>query len=130
MLTDSINLRDAYVVNIGVDFDIVTLPNFNANEVLLNCINALKSFFDNDKWQINQPIIYSDIINTILTIKGVQTVVDVRVKNLNDELAGYSNIAYSISEATRNGIVYPSLDPAMFEVKYPNNDIKGRVVTF
>ncbi len=130
MLTDSINLRDAYVVNIGVDFDIVTLPNFNANEVLLNCINSLKSFFDNDKWQINQPIIYSDIINTILTIKGVQTVVDVQVKNLNDELAGYSNIAYSISEATRNGIVYPSLDPAMFEVKYPNNDIKGRVVTF
>lgn len=130
MLTDSINLRDAYVVNIGVDFDIVTLPNFNANEVLLNCINALKSFFDNDKWQINQPIVYSDIINTLLTIKGVQTVVDVRVKNLNDELSGYSNIAYSISEATRNGIVYPSLDPAMFEVKYPNNDIKGRVVTF
>ena len=130
MLTDSINLRDAFIVNIGIDFDIVTLPNFNANEVLLNCINSLKSFFDNDKWQVNQPIIYSDIINTLLTIKGVQTVVDIKVKNLNDELAGYSNIAYSISEATRNGIIYPSLDPAMFEVKYPNNDIKGRVVTF
>jgi len=130
MLTDSINIRDAYVVNIGVDFDVVALPSFNANEVLLNCVNALKAFFDNDRWQINQPIVYSDIINTLLTVKGIQTVVNIRVKNLNDELLGYSNIAYSIGEATRNGIVYPSLDPAMFEVKYPNNDIKGRVVTF
>lgn len=130
MLTDSINIRDAYIVNIGVDFSIIALPSFNANEVLLNCVDSLKNFFDNDRWQINQPIVYSDIINTLLTVKGVQTVVNVTVKNLNDELAGYSNIAYSINEATRNGIIYPSLDPAMFEIKYPNNDIKGRVVTF
>ena len=113
-----------------MDFDIVALPSVNANEVLLNCVNALKAFFDNDRWQINQPIVYSDIINTLLTVKGVQTVVNIRVKNLNDELQGYSDIAYSMNEATRNGIVYPSLDPAMFEVKYPNNDIKGRIVTF
>ena len=130
MLTDSINLRDAYIINIGVDFDIVTLPNYNANEVLLNCVNSLKDYFDNDKWQINQPIVYSDIINNILSVKGIQTVTSIKVKNLNDELAGYSNVLYDLNEATRNGVIYPSLDPAMFEVKYPNNDIRGRIVTF
>ena len=129
-MTDAVNIKDANVINIGVKFEVITLPEYNSNEVLLKCIDKLKSIFAINRWQINQPIVYSDVINTLLTIKGVQTVVDVRIKNLNDELSGYSNIAYSIIEATRNGIVYPSLDPAMFEIKYPNNDIKGRVVTF
>ena len=130
MLTDSINFRDAYVINIGVDFDIIPLPNYNANEVLLGCVEALKDFFNVDRWQINEPIVYSDIFNVLLKVTGIQTVTNIKVTNLNDELSGYSNIVYSIEEATRNGIVYPSLDPAIFEVKYPNNDIKGRIVTF
>lgn len=130
MLTDSINFRDAYIINIGVEFDIIPLPNFNANEVLLNCISSAKTLFDIDYWQVNQPIVYSDIYTTLLKIAGVQTVTSIRIANLNDELAGYSNIIYDIGGATRNGIVYPSLDPAIFEVKYPNNDIKGRIVTY
>ena len=130
MLTDSINFRDAYVVNIGVNFDVLVLPNFNGNEVLLNCVNALKSFFEIDKWQIKQPIVYSDLFNTLLKVKGVQTVTNVLISNLNNSLLGYSTVYYSIKEATKNGIVYPSLDPCIFEVKYPDNDIKGRIVTF
>lgn len=130
MLTDSINIRDAYVINIGVDFDIISLPSFNANEVLLKCVETLKSFFNPDAWQINQPIIHSDIFNTLLMVKGVQTVSKIQISNLNDGTLGYSNVVYSIKEATRNGIVYPSLDPAIFEVKYPNNDIRGRIATY
>jgi len=130
MLTDSINIRDAYIINIGVDFDIIALPNFNANEAILNCISLLKDFFQPDKWQINQPIIYGDIYNLLLKAKGVQTVTGVRIKNLNDELLDYSNVIYNIEAATRNGIIYPSLDPAIFEVKFPDNDIKGRIATF
>lgn len=130
MLTDSINIRDAYIVNIGVDFDIISIPNFNANEVLLNCITTLKEFFAVDNWQINQPIVYGDVYNLLLRVNGVQTVTAVRIKNLNDELLDYSNVIYNIEEATRNGIIYPSLDPAIFEVKFPDNDIKGRIATF
>jgi hypothetical protein len=130
MLTDSINIRDAYIINIGVDFDIIALPNYNANEAILNCISLLKDFFQPDKWQINQPIIYGDIYNLLLKAKGVQTVTGVRIKNLNDELLDYSNVVYNIEAATRNGIIYPSLDPAIFEVKFPDNDIKGRIATF
>jgi len=130
MLTDSINFRDAYVINIGVDFDIIPIPSYNANEVILGCVTALKNFFAIDNWQINQPIVFSDLFNTLLKVDGVQTVTGIKIKNLNDELQGYSNVYYDIQEATRNGIVYPSLDPAIFEVKFPNNDIKGRIVTF
>jgi hypothetical protein len=107
-----------------------SVPNFNSHEVLLNCIDAAKSFFDIDRWQINQPLVYSDLFNTLIQVKGVQTVTGVKIKNLNDSTQGYSSIAYDIQDATRNGIIYPSLDPCIFEVKYPNNDIKGRIATY
>jgi hypothetical protein len=70
------------------------------------------------------------VFNELLKVNGVQTVTSVKFKNLNDELSGYSTVVYDLAEATRNGIVYPSLDPAIFEIKYPNNDIRGRIVTF
>ncbi len=130
MLTDSINFRDAYVINIGVDFDIVTLPTHNSNEVLLKCVEATKEFFNIDKWQINQPIVISDLYKELTGVDGVQTISKIVIKNLCDELLGYSNILYDINEATKNGVVYPSLDPAIFEVLYPNADIKGRTVNY
>lgn len=130
MLTDSINIRDGFIVNIGVDFDIIPLPNYNSNETLLKCIAALKDFFSIDKWQISQPIILSDIYSVIVNIDGVQTLQNLVIKNLYDSTQGYSDIAYSISSATRNGIIYPSIDPCIFEIKYPDNDIKGRIATF
>lgn len=130
MLTDSINIRDAYVVNIQVNFDIIPLRDRNANEVLLTCINAMKDYFNIDKWQISQPIMLSDIYNVLLAQPGVQTVTKVDISNLNDSSLGYSNIFYGVQQATRNGIIYPSLDPMIFEVKFPDNDIKGRIATY
>ena len=130
MLTDSINLRDAFVVNIQVNFDIIPLQDRNANEVLLSCVNKVQDFFNIDRWQINQTIQYTDIYNTLLQTPGVQTVTNVVINNLNDASLGYSNIAYNIQDSTKHGIIYPSLDPMIFEVKNPTNDIKGRIVNY
>jgi hypothetical protein len=128
ILTDAINIKDAFIINIGVNFEISVLPNYNSNEVLLKCIDALRSFFSVDKWQINQPIIKSDINTTLANVKGVQSVVGVSLTNLYDTDFGYSGNTYDLTTATRNGVIYPSLDPSIFEVKFLNRDIKGRVV--
>tara|TARA_R110001606_G_scaffold280840_2_gene429588 strand:+ start:575 stop:2512 length:1938 start_codon:yes stop_codon:yes gene_type:complete len=130
MLTDSINIRDAFVINIQVNFDIIPLRDRNANQVLLTCVNAVRDYFDIDRWQINQPIIYTELYNLLQSQEGVQSVPNVRINNLNDESLGYSDIFYGIDQATRSGIIYPSLDPSIFEVKFPNNDIKGRIATY
>ena len=128
ILTDAVNIKDAFIINLGIDFEISVLPNYNSNEVLLKCIDALKSMFNVDRWQINQPIIKSDITTTLANIKGVQTVVGATISNLYDITFGYSGNVYDINSATKNGVIYPSLDPSIFEVKFPNRDIKGRVV--
>ena len=130
ILTDAINIRDAYIINIGIEFDIITFPDQNSNQVILRCINRLKQYFDINKWQINQPIIISNILTELDRIEGVQTVVDVRLTNKYDQTLGYSPHAYNLQEATRNGILFPSLDPSIFEIKYPDNDIIGRVRAF
>ena len=128
IMTDAINIKDAFIINIGVNFEISVLSNYNSNEVLLKCIDALRSFFNVDKWQINQPIIKSDINTTLANVKGVQSVVGVSLTNLYDTDFGYSGNTYDLTTATRNGVIYPSLDPSIFEVKFLNRDIKGRVV--
>jgi len=129
MIGDIVNIKDAFVINIGCDFDIVTLPNFNNSEVLFNCISAVTEFFNVNRWQINQPIILRDISVILDRIPGIQTVSNINISNKAGTFSGYSQYAYSISGATQGGIIYPSIDPSIFEVKYPNADIKGRVVT-
>ena len=128
MVNDSVNIRDAFIINIGVNFDIITLPEYNSNEVLFDCIEVLKDYFAIDKWQINQPIILRNIYVLLDNIEGVQTVKNIEITNLVGENIGYSRYAYNVKGATQGNVIYPSLDPSIFEVKYPNQDIQGRVV--
>jgi hypothetical protein len=128
MVNDSINIKDAFIVNIGVNFDIIVLPNFNSNEVLTRCILALQDFFAIRNWQINEPIILRDLYVVLDNIEGVQTVKTITISNKVGTNLGYSQFAYDVPGATINNVVYPSLDPMIFEVKYPNTDIQGRVV--
>jgi hypothetical protein len=134
ILTDAVNIKNAYVVNVGVEFEIIVLPNYNSNEVLLKCINALKDYFNIDKRQINQPIMLSEIYILLDRIDGVQTVVrpdrdgvgGLQIVNKWDGV--YSPNKYDVKNATTQGIVYPPKDPSIFEIKYPDLDIKGKVV--
>jgi hypothetical protein len=130
MLTDAISIFDAFIINIGIDFDIVVRPNYNNKAVLNSCLVELNRYFNIDNWQINQPIILANVYTLLDTIEGVQTVQKVNFYNLVGETTGYSKYAYDIKAATINGIIYPSLDPSIFEVKYPGTDIAGRVVNF
>jgi len=130
VINDSLKIKNGFIVNIGVNFNIVTLPQFNNNVVLTNCINELKNYFDIDKWEINQPIYIRDISILLDKIEGVQTVENIEIVNNVGVDLGYSAFAYDIKGATVNNIIYPSLDPCIFEVKNPEVDIKGRIVSF
>jgi hypothetical protein len=129
MLTDAINIKAAFIINIGVNYDIVLRPNYATRDVLATCIIQLKDYFAINKWQINQPIILSEIYTLLDQVAGVQTVKRVEITNLAGASSGYSQYSYDVPGATLAGVVYPSLDPSIFEVKYPNKDIQGRVVT-
>jgi hypothetical protein len=128
MVGDAVSIKDGFIINIGVNFDIIVLPDYNSNEILTKCILALQDYFAVDKWQINQPIILRDIYILLDRIEGVQTVKNIEMNNLTGENLGYSPYSYDVKGATINNVIYPSLDPMIFEVKYPNTDIQGRIV--
>ena len=128
MINDSINIKDAYIINIGVNFDIIVSPNFNNSETITKCINSVANYFLIDKWQINEPILIKDLFILLDKVQGVQTVQDVQIVNLTGTSLGYSDFAYDVNGAMIDNVIYPSIDPMVFEVKYPNKDIKGRVV--
>jgi hypothetical protein len=128
ILTDAVNIKDAYYVNIGINFEIQVLQGFNAQQVLVGCINKLKEFFNTTKWSINQPIILSQVENTISSA-GVNGVAAVKkIEFVNKAGGNYSPYSYDLTGATLNGVIYPSLDPSIFEIRYPDQDIYGRVV--
>ena len=138
LLTDAINLKDGYIINFSVKYNIITQRGYNKNDVLFRTIQKVKDFFAIEKWQMNQPIILSDLAYQISTCDGVVSLVPPAENNPNKELIvienkylsgeGYSGNTYDMISATKDGIVYPSLDPSIFELKFPNTDIEGRVV--
>jgi hypothetical protein len=128
MVNDSVNIKDAFIINIGINFDIIVLPNYNSNEVLTKCILALQDYFAIDKWQINEPIVLRDLYILLDNVDGTQTIKNIEITNKVGIGLGYSEFAYDLKGATNSNVIYPSLDPMIFEVKYPNTDIQGRVV--
>lgn len=129
ILTDGVNIIDGFVVNIGVDFEIIVYSNYNKREVLANCLTEIQDYFNIDNWTFNKPINISEIELILANIEGVMSVPSVKIHNICGEGGtGYSPNKYNIDEATRGKIIYPSLDPCVFEVKFPNKDIKGRAL--
>ena len=128
MIGDSLDIKDAYVININVLFEIITLPDYNSNEVIAQCISNVQEFFNISNWNINQPIILKDLEEVINVVSGVQTIKSLSIGNKAGTSSGYSQYGYDVVGATQNGTIFPSQDPSIFEVKYPSTDVVGRVV--
>ena len=105
---------------------------------MFRAIQQVKKFFATEKWQINQPIILSDLAYQISLVDGVVSIVPPETNNPQKNLIvienkhlttdNYSGNVYDIDSASKDGIIYPSLDPSIFELKFPDIDIEGRVL--
>ena len=129
MISDAIDILDAQVVNIGVEFKIATEPEANRNIVIQDVISRLQRFFDISNFQIDQPINLSDLENIIFNNPGVVSVIDVRVLNLHGNVLEreYSNALFDVTRSTKKGLV---IGPpgSIFEVRFPEFDIIGTAI--
>ena len=124
MLTDGININDGFIINIGLEFEIITLKNYNKSEVLSECISELKDYFNIDSFTFNNTINISELELIVANVDGVSSVPKLKIVN---KCGGqYAPNTYNIEAAIKDKILYPSLDPSVFEIKYPDSDIKGR----
>ena len=138
LMTDAVNIKDAYIINIGLKVNFICRAGFNKDQVSLQVIQKVKDFFQIDRWQVNQPIVLQELAYELSIVEGVGAIVPptvdnpknvpVLITNKFSTADGYSGNIYDINYATKDGIVYPSLDPSIFELKYPNVDVEARSI--
>lgn len=126
LLTDGINILDGDILDIRVHFGVTVTPGRNRSEVLLSCTERLSDYFAQDRLQIGQPIIVSDVVSVLNATAGVVSVYELSFRNvfgISDGLA-YSDDRFNASDNLRDGMLICPPE-AVFQVKYPTRDIVG-----
>ena len=124
-VSDAFDILDAQVVNFAVSLEIVAHPTSNKTQVAQSCIKALTRILDTKNFQIDMPIALSDITNVVLNTQGVISLVDLKVTNVTGtvEERVYSDVSFNVDANTFQQMVIGP-DGSIFELKYPDTDIK------
>ena len=132
MISDAIDILDAIIVNLKFEFNVVIDPSLNKNTLLQEVINRLVTFFNIKNFHIDQPIIISEVVNTIYSVKGILSVdydPSKMFKNLNGIINNrtYSNYSFDVETNITKGVIIPP-PGGIFEVRYPEVDIVGKAI--
>ncbi len=129
MISDAIDILDAGVVNLGIEFKIAVEHNAVKNIVLQDVLTRLRRYFDIKNFQIDQPIKLDDIRNLIYNNPGVASVIDVRVKSISGTVSErkYSDIKFDVASNTKKNLLIPA-PGSIFEIRYPEVDLIGSAI--
>lgn len=130
MVSDSIDILDARVINLQLKFSVVLDPSSNRNSLLSIILASLQDKFDVTKFHINQPIIISEIVNSIYAVDGVIAVDNVQFTNISGIVNNrqYSIETHDVKNYTRRQMIFPP-QGGIFEIRYPEVDIIAKVST-
>tara|TARA_B100000519_G_C14252224_1_gene443044 strand:+ start:366 stop:2210 length:1845 start_codon:yes stop_codon:yes gene_type:complete len=123
-VSDAYDILDARIVNFAVNVDVVAHPSATKSVVAQAIITNLTGLLKTQNFQIDMPIAYADIMNSVLNSEGVMSLVDLKCVNLtgNIEERKYSDVSFNIDANTfQQMIVGP--EGSIFELKYPKKDI-------
>jgi hypothetical protein len=126
MLTDGINILDGYVINIGVEAEVTPVRSSTRRKTKIDVIKMLEERLSSKNRDFNQPIVKGEIISNLNSIESVQNVRSLSFENKINTDEGYAGNEYDLKFAERQGVIYPSKDPSVFTVRFPNKDIKVR----
>jgi hypothetical protein len=129
LISDAIDILDARVINLICQFDVVIDPSLNRNVVLQQVLVKLRNTFNIKNFQIDQPIIISDVLNSIFSVNGILSVDKVEFRNIQDTVNNrqYSSSTFDVSSNTKKGVIIPP-QGGIFEIRYPDVDIIGRAI--
>jgi hypothetical protein len=124
-INDSVTIKDAFVVNIGIEFVVVNDKNYDSQNVLFSCQEEMKNYFS-EHFYIGEPLYLSRIYELLNNVEGVYDVK--RVKAFNKTGGTYSTINFNLENSlSKDGSYYKVPKNIILELKYPSIDIKGTV---
>lgn len=126
MLTDEVNVLDARIIDLRLNFSLVSASKVNRSEVLTVCLGKLIEYFDVDRMQIGAPIVLSDVISFIQSTPGVVSVSELSFSNVFGLSDGrtYSDVRFDVSAARSDGMIICPTD-SIFNFSFPRRDIGG-----
>jgi hypothetical protein len=128
LISDGIDIVDAPIVNLKVSYTVVLNSTAVKNTTLQKINQSLKEYFNIKNFQIDQPILTSDIMNIILNTNGILSISNITFEGLNGNINGtsYSDVIFNVNQNTINGLIVPP-PGGIFEVRYPDFDIVGNI---
>lgn len=129
LISDAIDILDARVINITLKFAIVIDPTQNKELILRNILAKIKNYMNVKNFEINQPLILSDLQNIIYNVEGVASVTNLEIGNIYGVVDNrlYSDEQFNVKANTSRAIIFGP-PGSIFELKYPEYDIIGTAV--
>ena len=126
LISDAFDVLDAQVINFSVKFAVVTDPKSNKNAVVQNCISRLKKVLTVENFQVDQPIMISDIVNVLINTDSVLGLTNLQVNNIRGSVDNrmYSDISFNVEANMVKGMIVPP-HGGIFELRYPDFDVVG-----
>jgi hypothetical protein len=126
MINDTIDILDAKIINIGIEFKIIASLEKNKHDVLEEALNILKTEVFNKKYEIGEAFYFSDVYTLLNRVEGVLDTTSVVIRVINS--GGYSQVPFDIASATSADGRYIEIpEDYILEVKNPNIDIRGSI---
>lgn len=129
LISDSYDIVDAAIVNLGIDYVVVPEKGYNSNEIISRCNSSLKKYLQIENMHVGKPINKTDLINILINTEGVNSLASLKFINKMGlyENRIYSEVKISIPDNTSKQKLYPGRG-GIFEIKYPDNDIRGAIL--
>lgn len=126
MLNDTIDIMDAKVVNLGIEFEVISDTDTNKYKVLSEATEAIKSRMLGAKYNIGEPIRYGDIFQALKEVDGLLDVT--KLKIVKKFGASYSSADFDLDlYTTPDGRMILAPENIIFEIKFPDSDIRGTI---
>jgi hypothetical protein len=126
LISDAVDIVDARVVNIKIEYDVVVDATANKNLTIQRSNDLIKKYMSIENFQIDQPLVESDIINIILNTEGIISLIKFKVSSLSGTVGknDYASEGFAVEANTDRGLIIPP-PGSIFEIKYPSDDIIG-----
>jgi len=127
LVSDAVDILDAAVYSFGVKFSVIVHPSMNKELVVQQVIKNLQSILTIDNFQINQPIVMTDIINMVINTPGVISMPilpEVVAKYGTEEDRDYGSVTFTPGHLLVKGMMVAP-PGTIFQLKYPEFDIIG-----
>lgn len=124
LISDAIDVVDARIVNYTLQVTIVPSPNSVPLNVTRDVLGALTGVTALSKFQIDQAIVISDIVNAVISVPGVLSITSLEIQSISGDVDGrtYAGSYFDVAANTNRGLIIPP-PGAIFEIRFPNYDI-------